>query len=212
MIAWRWVLLLERVLVLLVNDDESQFLERQEDGTSRSQDYIIGMTRKLLLPDFHTLRITVFRMEYAEPVAKHLVQSLHNLNGEGDFGQQIKHLLMFLDGFSDKMDVDFSLSTRSHTMQKYHVLIHHLQEYLIVGILLGFGKRFDEFEMRFARSVQSAHLQFIGKENTPVDECLDGCSRASCLVHQFLLGHLLDAFPGRITLQTVPVGKGKEGG
>ena len=119
---------------------------------------------------------------------------------------------MFLDGFPDKMDVDFSLSTRCHTMQKYHVLIHHLQEYLIVGILLGFGKRLDEFEMRFARCVQSAHLQFIGKEDAPVDERLDHCCRASCLVHQFLLGHLLDTFPGRITLQTVPVGKGKEGG
>ena len=170
------------------------------------------MARKLLLPDFHTLRIAVFRMEDAEPVAKHLVQSLHNLNGEGDFGQQIKHLLMFLDGFPDKMDVDFSLSTRSHTMQKHHVLIHHLQEYLIVGILLGFGKRLDEFEMRFSQCVQSAHLQFIGNEDAPVDERLDHCYRASCLVHQLLLSHLLDALSWRITLQTIPMGKGKEGG
>ena len=151
-------------------------------------------------------------MEDAEPVAKHLVQSLHNLNGQVDFGQQIKHLLMFLDGFPDKMDVDFSLSTRSHTMQKYHVLIHHLQEYLIVGILLGFGKRLDEFEMRFSRRVQSAHLQFIGRENTPVDECLDHSSRTARLIHQFLFGHLLNTFPRSITFQTIPVGKSEESG
>ena len=119
---------------------------------------------------------------------------------------------MFFYRLFDEMDVNLRLSARCHTMQKHHVLVHHLQEYLVVGILLGFRKRFDEFEMRFSRRVQSAHLQFIGKEDASVDERLDSCSRASCLVHQFLLGHLLDTFPGRITLQTVPMGKSKEGG
>ena len=47
MVARSGILLLEGSLVLFVYDDESQILKRQEDGTSCTQDYIIGMIREL---------------------------------------------------------------------------------------------------------------------------------------------------------------------
>lgn len=71
-----------------------------------------------------------------EPVAKDFVESLHNLNRQGDFGQEIEHLLVFLDGFLDEMDVDFRLSAGSNTMQEYYVFLQHLHQYLIISILL----------------------------------------------------------------------------
>ena len=136
MIAWSRILLFERGLVLFIDDDKSQFLERQKDCTSCSQDHIIGMPGELFLPDFHALCITIFRMIDTEPVAKDFVQSLHNLNRQGDFGQQIEHLPVFLDGFSDEMDIDFRLSAGSYTMQEHYVFLQHLHQYLIVSILL----------------------------------------------------------------------------
>ena len=81
MIAWSWILLLEGCLVLFIYDDKSQPLERQEDGTSRSQYHVIRLVRQLLLPDFHTFSITVFRVIDTQTVTEDLVQPLHNLYG-----------------------------------------------------------------------------------------------------------------------------------
>ena len=57
MVAGHGILLLEAGLVLLVDDDETEALERQEDGGAGTEDDVIGMARKLFLPDLHTLGI-----------------------------------------------------------------------------------------------------------------------------------------------------------
>ena len=212
MIAWSRILLLEGCLVLFIYDDKSQPLERQEDGTSRSQYHVIRLVRQLLLPDFHTFSITVFRVIDTQTVTEDLVQSLHNLYGQGDFRQQIEHLLVLFDGFSDEMDVDFRLSTGSNSMQKYHVFLHHLHQYLIIGILLCHGQGFDQIQMRLTRSIQSAHFQLVSKENATVDKRLHDSRRTVGFVHQLFLRYLPDTFPWSISLQTIPMRKGEEGG
>ena len=144
MVARSGILLFEGSLVLFVYDDESQILKRQEDGTSCTQNYIIGMIRELFLPDFYTLSITIFRMVDAQPVAENSMKALHDLYGQSDFRQKIEHLLMLLYGFSDKMNVDFRLSAGCHTMKQYNILFHHLHQDTIIGILLSQGERFNQ--------------------------------------------------------------------
>ena len=144
--------------MFFVDNDKSEFLEGQEHSTSGSQDYIIRMRRKLLLPYLHALGIAILGVIDAQSVAKHLMKTFHDLHGEGDFRQEIKHLLMFLYRLSDEMDVDFGLSARSHAMKKHHVFLHHLHQYLVVGIFLRNGERLDHLKMRLARRIESAHL------------------------------------------------------
>ena len=150
MIARRWVLLLERSLVLLVDDNESQVLEWQEDGTSCTKNDIVGMPRHLLLPYLDSLRITILRVVDAQSVAKDTVQSLHDLDREGDFWQEIEHLLMLIESLFDEMDIHLGLATGGNAMQEYHILLHHLKENLVVSFLLGYGKWFDLFEVTLA--------------------------------------------------------------
>lgn len=59
MIAWRRVLLLERCLVLLVDDDESETCERQEDGGACAEDNVVRFAGELLLPYLYALGIAI---------------------------------------------------------------------------------------------------------------------------------------------------------
>ncbi len=170
------------------------------------------MIRELFLPDFYTLSITIFRMIDAQPVTKNPMKALHDLYGQSDFRQKIEHLLMPLYGFSDKMNVDFSLSAGCHTMKQYNILFHHLHQDTIIGILLSQGERFNQVKMRFSIRIQSSYFQFISKENSPVDKRLDNSSRTMALVHQFFLGHFFYAFPRRIAIKTVPMRETQKGG
>ena len=212
MVSRSRILLFERSFVLFVYDDESQSLKRQEDGTSCTQDYIIGMIRELFLPDFYTLSITIFRMVDAQPVAENSMKALHDLYGQSDFRQKIEHLLMLLYGFSDKMNVDFCLSAGCHTMKQYDILFHHLHQDSIISILLCQGKLFDKFKMRFSIRIQSSNFQFISKENSSINKRLDNSSRTMALVHQFFLGHFFYAFSRRISIKTVPMRETQKGG
>ena len=82
-------MLLVARLVFLINDDQSQALERQEHRRARSKDDVIGIGRQLLLPYLHTLGIGIFGMIDAQAVAEDALQALHHLHRQGDFRQQV---------------------------------------------------------------------------------------------------------------------------
>ena len=140
------------------------------------------------------------------------MQSVHDLHREGDFGQEIEHLLVLLDSFLDQMNVDFRLAAGGYAMEQYHIVLHYLHQDAIISILLGCGERLDEFEVSLARGVEPANLKFVRGEDALVKQRLhDGC-RAMALVHKFFLRHSLDALSRRISLQGFPTGKIEEGG
>ena len=109
MIAGSRVLLLETRFMFLINDDKSKLLKGQKDGTARAKNNLIGSIGKLLVPHFHTLGIAIFGMIDAQSIAKHFLQAACNLYGQGDFGQEIKHLLAPIECLLDEMDIDFGL-------------------------------------------------------------------------------------------------------
>ena len=59
MVAGRGVLLLKARLVFLINNNKTQLLERQKDGTTRPQHHIVGTRRELAAPYFYAFGIAV---------------------------------------------------------------------------------------------------------------------------------------------------------
>ena len=82
-VAWGGVLLLERCLVLLVDDDEPQTLVGQEDSGTCAEYNVVGPVAELLLPDFHAFGIGVFGVVDANATAEDVLQSLCYLHCKG---------------------------------------------------------------------------------------------------------------------------------
>ena len=61
------VLLLITRLMLLVDNDETELLERQEDGAASSEDDVVRIVGELLAPNLHTLAVAVLGMIDAKP-------------------------------------------------------------------------------------------------------------------------------------------------
>ena len=110
MIARSRVLLLEGSLVFLVHYHHAEARKRQEDGAACAQNYVVRIVRQLLLPYFHTFSVAVTRVIDAQSRSEHTLQSLRHLHRQGNFGQQIEHLLAFVQHSLDEMDVYLRLS------------------------------------------------------------------------------------------------------
>ena len=137
MIAGHGVLLLVAGLVLLVDDDEAQALEGQEHGRAGTEDDVVGVGRQLFLPDLHALGIAVFGVVDAQTVAEDAAQTVHHLHGQRNLGQEVEHLAVLVQLALYEVDVYLGLAARSHAVQQRHGLLHHGEEDLVVGLLLG---------------------------------------------------------------------------
>ena len=67
------VLLLIRLLMLFVHNDQPQMTERQEDGRTNAYNYIVRLSRQLFLPNLDTFGIGKLGMVHAHAVAEHAV-------------------------------------------------------------------------------------------------------------------------------------------
>ena len=109
-VAWRWVLLLVGGFVFFVHDDESEPLEGEEDGGAHAEDEVEGVVCQLLLIDFGSFLVGEFAVIDSQAVAKGSSESLGDLCGECDFGQEVEHLFALANVLLDEVDVDFCLS------------------------------------------------------------------------------------------------------
>ena len=55
-------------------------------------------------------------------------------------------------------------------MQQHHVLPHHLEKNLVIGILLCGIQQLDTLRVRFASMVQPSHLTLIRLQDATLDE------------------------------------------
>ena len=131
----------------------------------------------MLLPYFHPLGIRILGVVDAQAVAKDTLQALHHLHRQGYLRQQIKYLFLAFQGSLYEVDVYFRLPTARNAMQQYDAFLHHLQQQLVVCLLLWFGQRFDELWTIVAAMVQSAHLHFIGFQQLALHQQLQRFSR-----------------------------------
>ena len=94
------------------------------------------MTAKLFLPDLHAFCIRIFGVIDAQAVAKDTLQTTHDLYGQGDLGQEIKHLLFLFQCLTNQVDIDFGLSAGGNAVKERDVLLKERELNLVVGILL----------------------------------------------------------------------------
>ena len=198
-------MLLERGLVLLVDNNQSQPLEGQEQRRTGTKNHLVGIGGKLFLPYLHALGIRVFRVVNAQQVAKHLLQAVHHLYGQRYLGQQIKHLLFLLESLTDEVDIHFGLAARRHAVKQHHILAEKLEENLIVSLLLGRTEWFGTLKMRFAAIVQASHLALVSNQELPVNKTFDGRRRAMAAVHQLVARNLDGLLTTHVTLDGVPM-------
>ena len=155
------VLLLVAGLVLLVDDDESEVLEGQEDGTAGTEDDVVGIAGELLLPYLHTLGIAVLRVIDAKPVAEDAAQTVHHLDGQRYLGQQVEHLTVLLQLALYEVDVYLGLAAGGDTVKQRHLVLHHREQYLVIGLLLWCCQSLDVLGMGLAAVVQTTHLHLV---------------------------------------------------
>ena len=137
MVSGSRVLLLVRILVLLIHNHQAQSPKGQEDGRTDTQDDIVFLLTQLLLPDFHPLGIGKLGVIDTEATSEHPLQTFGDLGGQGDFGQEIEHLLAGLQRFLDEVDIDFGLATGGHPMEQADILLTEVIEDGGESFLLG---------------------------------------------------------------------------
>ena len=191
MIAGSRVLLLVTGLMLLVNNDKAQVLERQEHRRTGSQYHVVRVLRELFLPYFHALCIRIPGMVNTQPIAKHALQSLHHLHRQRYLRQQIEHLLFLFQSPLDEVYVNLRLTARRHAMQQCHITLHHRHQDGIVGILLRPAQRLDEVWTILAAVIQSSYLHFVGLQHLALLQLLQRLSGGATGIHQLLPCNLL---------------------
>ena len=209
MVAGRGVLLLVAVLVLLVDNHQSEPLEGQEHCRACAENHVVGLVGELFPPNLYALGVAVFAVVDAQAVAEDTFQPRHHLHGECDFGQQVKHLLAFADGFLYEVNVDFGLAARRHAVEKHHVLILELSPNVVVGLLLDVVERVGRVGGH-AFHIEPAHLLLVGGQRAPLYEQVQHGRRGVALVEQLLTGDFLYRLDGGGSLQTVPMAEAEE--
>ena len=58
-----------------------------------------------------------------EATSEHPFQTFGDLGGQGDFGQEIEHLLAGLQRFLDEVDIDFGLATGGDPVKQADILL-----------------------------------------------------------------------------------------
>ena len=168
-IAWRRLLLFKARLVFFVDNHQAQPLKRQKHCAACTNHNVIGRGGKLFVPYLNPLGIAIFRMINAEALTKNSFQTVGDLHGQGDFGQEIKHLLSLLNRLLDEMDIQLRFAARCHTMQQRYV--PRLKRFLdfVVGFLLRCVERMQRSRRR-CRAVQSPHLLLIKGEKAAINQ------------------------------------------
>ena len=205
MIARSGVLLLERCLVFLVDDDQSEMAEGQKHCRTGTKYHVVRLVGDLLLPYLHTLGIAIARMIDAQSRTEHTLQAACHLHREGYFGQQIEHLAALVDGFLNEMDVYFGLAARRDTMQQHHILAHKLHSNLVHGVLLCLAKRLDVLGRVFSPTPYASHFTMIHLKKTSRRELAQYGIGGVGGILQFVASHFLYMFGRRLAVNLVPV-------
>ena len=133
-------LLLVAGFVLLIDDDQTQIVEREKHGGADAEDQK-GLACREEMP-IHLLALPVGELGVIDHhgVAEHTVQTLGDLCGERNFGQQVQHLLALRQHLANEVDVDFGLARRGDAVEEGDVGFSPRREDFIVGLLLSRGE------------------------------------------------------------------------
>ena len=117
MVARRGLELLVAVVVLLVDDNELQVVERQEDGTAGAEQHLVGAAQGPL-PHLGALARAETRMVDAYAVAEVSAQAVDNLRRQGYLRQQEQGLVAFADHLVYQFDIHLRLAAGGHAVEQ----------------------------------------------------------------------------------------------
>ena len=103
----------------------------------------------------------------AQFIAENTLQPLHNLYSQGYFWQEVEHLLLTVEGLLYQMYINLGLARARHPMQQGDILLHHLHQDTVIGILLRRAQRTYEFGMIVATMIQAADFHLVGLQHLP---------------------------------------------
>ena len=190
MIAGHGVLLLVAGFVFLIDDDEAKMLEGQEDRRTHAENNLVGVGRQLLLPYFHSLRITVLGVVDAQTVAEDTAQAVHHLHRQRYLGQQVEHLLMAVDGLLNKMNVNFGLAAARHTVEQHHPVLKPLHPDAVQSVRLRFAEWLNGLGVRLASVVEPPHLTLCRSEQATFQQGVICSRRGMAGVQKLVARHL----------------------
>ncbi len=113
------VFLLVGRVVLLIDDDEAELLERQKQRRARPGDDLHFAARHRL-PGARALARRDLRMPFGRPCAEALGEAVEKAVGERDLRQQDQRLLAAAQGFGDRLEIDLGLARAGDAVEQMH--------------------------------------------------------------------------------------------
>ncbi len=112
----RRLILLERAIVLFVNNHQAQLRSRRKNGTA-SPDNHVNVPRRDLLPIPMSLRVRQLTMQHGDS-RKPAAETLPRLWGQADFRDQHNRLFTAGDDLFYRLQINLGLPTTRYTMQQ----------------------------------------------------------------------------------------------
>ena len=188
MIARCGILLLIRIFVFLVHNDQSEIPKREEHRRAYPQNNIVTLLRQLLLPDLYSLGVGELGVIDSQPGAEHPFQPFGDLGSQCYFGQQIKHLPALPQRLFYQVDVYFGLSTGSHSVEQTDILLlKALHDFMISPLLV--LVQHVQFYRLSDQTVQPPDFLIIDLEYLFFYQSVENSGRSRGTLQKFFLGH-----------------------
>src|SRR5688500_1012164 len=142
MIARRRLLLFVGTVMLLVNNDESEAIERKEDRGPDTNDKLQLATQDTV-PDFYAFVIREPGMIHSHACAEDFFQALYDLCRECDFRKEIKYLRIALQGLPDQADIYLCFTAASDAVQQRGCMRFKTADDGVQGFFLIFTEQYD---------------------------------------------------------------------
>ena len=111
------LLLLERQVMLLVDDDQPRPCQRCEDRRA-SADHDAGLTVARCHPGIQTFAVIQTRMQDHHGDAEASLEAFQSLRGQADFRYQHQHLAACAEAMLDGLQVDLGLAAAGHPVEQ----------------------------------------------------------------------------------------------
>ena len=98
------------------------------------------------------------------------MQAACHLHRQRYLGQQIEHLLAFVDGFLYKVDVYLGLAARRYAVQQHYVLLVELAADAVLSRFLRRAERLDALGVILTGGVQTANFAMVKFEEVALNE------------------------------------------
>ena len=185
------VVLFVRRIVFFIHHNQAQVGKRQKQGRARPEDD--GHPIQDRLPNFHPFVVVEFGVVDDNLVSKMLLKALYNLSRQGNFRQEVKHLLSFGHHLLHQFHKNLGFATARHPVQQHHIFFLKMGSGIGEGLFLGLREL--EIGHHIARvAAQAADFFFINLKHPFVHQRLHHARSRFGPFGQGFAGHIVQFF------------------